>query len=90
MTQNDDLMLHTMTTEAIAQEKNKNIELHTSADIMESTIREQMPRILELLLIDRTTSTPAKNHNIIWGNENYIQYGAQTDHRARMYLSETV
>ena len=30
-----------------------------------------MPFILEILLIDRTTSTPRKTKNIIWANDNY-------------------
>ena len=46
-----------------------------SADISENDIREQMPAILDTLLIDRTTSTSKKTRNIIWANENYIQYG---------------
>lgn len=47
----------------------------SSADISENDIREQMPAILDTLLIDRTTSTSKKTRNIIWANENYIQYG---------------
>jgi hypothetical protein len=35
-----------------------------------------MPRILEILLLDRTTSTPNTPKNIIWANDNYIKYGA--------------
>lgn len=46
-----------------------------SADISENDIREQMPAILDTLLIDRTTSTSKKTRNIIWANENYIKYG---------------
>lgn len=56
------------------QDKKVVIQL-SSADISENTIREQMPDILDLLLIDRTTSTPKHQRNIIWANENYIQYG---------------
>lgn len=40
----------------------------------EHDIRENMPEILEILLIDRTTSTVKKTRNIIWANENYIRY----------------
>ena len=36
-----------------------------------------MPRILDILLIDRTTSTPSKTRNIIWATNNYKKYGAQ-------------
>ncbi len=45
------------------------------ADISENTVREQMPDILDLLLIDRTTSTSRRKKNIIWATENYIQHG---------------
>lgn len=51
-----------------------NADFH-STDISENVIREKMPAILEILLIDRTKSTPKKKRNIIWANENYIQYG---------------
>jgi len=34
-----------------------------------------MPEILDILLIDRTTSTTRTKKNIIWANENYIQHG---------------
>jgi len=51
-----------------------NIE-SVSADISENTIRDQMPDILDILLIDRTTSTVKRNKNIIWANENYTKYG---------------
>lgn len=50
---------------------------NVSADINENTIRTDIPDILDILLIDRTTSTPKKVKNIIWANENYIQYGAK-------------
>lgn len=53
------------------------------SDVHESYIREEMPDILDILLIDRTTSTAKKKRNIIWANENYTQYGkssyAETD-----------
>ncbi|MFA5584629.1 MAG: hypothetical protein WDA09_10485 [Bacteriovoracaceae bacterium] len=39
-----------------------------------SAIRDQMPQILEILLLDRTTSTPVKPRNIIWANDNYIEH----------------
>ena len=38
-----------------------------------SLFRTQMPHILEILLLDRTTSSPDKHKNIIWANENYIE-----------------
>lgn len=39
------------------------------------SIREKMPEILKILLIDRTKSTAAKTKNIIWATDHYIQYG---------------
>jgi hypothetical protein len=35
-----------------------------------------MPRILEILLLDRTASTPSITKNIIWANDNYTKYDA--------------
>lgn len=49
----------------------------TSADISENFIREKMPEILELLLIDRTKSTKKTTKNIIWANNNYIKHSAR-------------
>ncbi len=46
-----------------------------SSDIMENDIRSQMPHILDILLLDRTRSTPGKTENIIWANDNYKKYG---------------
>lgn len=53
-----------------------NIDYYV-ADISESKIREEIPEIFNILLIDRTTSTSKKIRNIIWANDNYIQYGRQ-------------
>ncbi|MDR1606158.1 MAG: restriction endonuclease [Streptococcaceae bacterium] len=47
----------------------------SATDILENTIREQMPDILDILLIDRTTSTPKTKRNIIWANDNYNVHG---------------
>lgn len=44
-------------------------------DAMEDDIRAQMPHILEILLLDRTTSTAKKARNILWANDNYIEFG---------------
>ena len=48
-----------------------------SDDISETLIRERMPEILDILLIDRTKSTARKIQNIIWANDNYMQFGAK-------------
>ncbi|MCO8297451.1 restriction endonuclease [Tetragenococcus halophilus] len=46
-------------------------------DNFENIIREEMPEILNILLLDRTTSTVKKKKNIIWANDNYIHYGTK-------------
>lgn len=51
------------------------INLNKIVDISENDLHEKMPEILEILLLDRTTSTAKKNHNIIWANDNYKQLG---------------
>ena len=56
-------------------DKDKNIDVCSSTDILENTLREQLPGILDILLMDRTTSTPNTKKNIIWANENYTKYG---------------
>lgn len=56
----------------------KNINENNATDILENNIRETMPEILNILLVDRTTSTPKKTKNIIWANENYINYGTKS------------
>ncbi|QVI36000.1 restriction endonuclease [Lacticaseibacillus chiayiensis] len=48
-----------------------------SHDISATLIRERMPEILDILLIDRTKSTAKKIQNIIWANDNYMQFGAK-------------
>ncbi len=46
-------------------------------DVNENFIRENCPAILDILLLDRTTSTARFTKNIIWANDNYSQYGAE-------------
>ena len=48
------------------------------SDVIEDDIRTQMPHILEILLLDRTTSTAKKFRNIIWANDSYKAYGADS------------
>ncbi|RND55558.1 restriction endonuclease [Lacticaseibacillus paracasei] len=50
---------------------------HKLGDVSETLIREHMPEVLDILLIDRTKSNTKKNQNIIWANDNYIQFGAR-------------
>ena len=45
-----------------------------SSDVIEDDIRTQMPHILEILLLDRTTSSSNTTKNIIWANDNYKEY----------------
>lgn len=57
------------------EDKKQTIDMTNSVDIIENRIREQMPRILDILLLDRTKSTAKTKNNIIWAHENYISYG---------------
>ena len=43
-------------------------------DIDENDIRLHMPNILDILLMDRTSSSSRRIYNIIWANDNYIKY----------------
>jgi hypothetical protein len=47
-----------------------------AADISENDIRANMPRIFKILLLDRTASAESSPQNIIWANDNYVEYGA--------------
>ncbi|WIM81513.1 restriction endonuclease [Gallibacterium anatis] len=50
-----------------------NSELPRAVDISETKIREEMPEILNILLLNRSTSSKSqKTQNIIWANDNYI------------------
>ncbi|WP_180062077.1 restriction endonuclease [Acinetobacter sp. YH12120] len=54
---------------------NSNHNYKFMADISENEMSRQLPEILDILLIDRTLSTPRSKKNIIWANENYNSYG---------------
>jgi len=54
---------------------NDNVQ---SSDVKEDSIRTQMPHILDILLQDRTTSSPDKPQNIIWANDNYKELDADS------------
>ena len=56
----------------------QNYSMALSSDVFENDIRTSMPRILEILLLDRTTSTPNTLKNIIWANDNYKELDAIT------------
>jgi len=43
----------------------------------EINIREELPQILEILLLDRTKTTAKKTRNIIWANDNYFSKGRE-------------
>ena len=75
---------------SIEENKNRNIVSISSTDILENTIREQMPGILDILLIDRTTSTSKKKKNIIWANENYVKFGSKAYAATAQMLPELV
>ena len=55
-------------------EKPSESEKLSESDVIEDDIRTQMPHILEILLLDRTTSTPTTSQNIIWANDNYKEF----------------
>lgn len=44
-------------------------------DIQENELLIKFPQILDILLIDRTSSKPSRKRNIIWANDNYSKYG---------------
>lgn len=50
---------------------------YIDSNVSENYIREKIPEILKILLIDRTRSSNSNStkNNIIWGNDNYIKYG---------------
>ncbi|CAN5719015.1 restriction endonuclease subunit M [soil metagenome] len=43
-------------------------------DISENTLRNR-GKVLDILLLDRTSTTKRKQHNIIWATDSYINYG---------------
>lgn len=43
----------------------------------EINIREELPQILEILLLDRTKTTAKKTRNIIWATDNYFSKGRE-------------
>ena len=49
---------------------NGEIEVVNYADISGNIIREQMHGILDILLVDRTTSTSKIKKNIIWARNS--------------------
>lgn len=59
------------------QVTSNNDNVHSS-DVIEDSIRTQMPHILDILLLDRTTSSPDKPQNIIWANDNYKELDADS------------
>ena len=46
-----------------------------NSDIRENSIYDYDPRLLEILLIDRTRSNENEIHNIIWATDNYVPLG---------------
>jgi len=55
------------------EEKFSNNNIIISSSLI-ANIRTRNPNILEILLLDRTTSSPKKPKNIIWANDNYVEY----------------
>lgn len=52
-----------------------DVNKYSGTDIYENKLRESMPDVLDILLIDRTKSNEEKISNIIWANDNYKKYG---------------
>jgi len=77
-------------TKSIEEDNDRNIDSISSVDILENTIREQMPEILDILLIDRTMSTAKKKKNIIWANENYVKFSSKAYAATAQMLPELV
>ena len=46
-----------------------------SSDVQETNLLKLMPSVLDILLVDRTTSTSSRKRNIIWANDNYLRHG---------------
>jgi len=51
-------------------------EVCKDVDVKENDLFQQYPDILEILLIDRTRSNAKRTKNIIWANENYLNFGS--------------
>lgn len=68
-----------MTDAALKQVKSKKPTYDFSvANISENTLYQFFPEILDILLRDRTTSFYAKKkQNIIWANDNYVEFGGK-------------
>lgn len=46
-----------------------------NSDIKENVIYNEDPKLMELLLIDRTKTTKEDVHNIMWATDNYAPMG---------------
>lgn len=69
-----------LSLEMMMKENTEQIQIFEKDNILKvqnNFIREKMPDILRILLIDRTTSTQKKIKNIIWANDNYVIYGGK-------------
>jgi hypothetical protein len=64
------------TQEGLRVQDARKKDVEHSSDVLENDIRTSMPRILEILLLDRTASSPNTPRNIIWANDNYKKYDA--------------
>ncbi len=53
---------------------------NSHVDIIENTIR-QHPKLLEILLIDRTKTNAKKQHNILWATDSYPHHSAKSEIR---------
>ena len=49
--------------------------MNSNTDILENDIRSLDPKLLPIILVDRTRTTKEEAHNIIWATDNYVQLG---------------
>lgn len=47
-----------------------------NSDIRENAIYQYDPKLLDILLIDRTRTTKNEQHNILWATDNYANLNA--------------
>lgn len=65
-------------------------DMGDSISIGINPLREEKPHLLKILLLDRTSSTAMRPRNILWANDNYLQYGAKVYDPSAPILPELV
>lgn len=49
--------------------------MNSNTDILENDIQALDSKLMSIILVDRTRTTKAQTHNIIWATDNYVQLG---------------